>query len=61
MLFFLWQCYVKDIGEKSVQEGMERSGLPQGIPSLPEFLAEYCSLAVSAVTIYFQFGRKFLY
>jgi len=40
---------------------MERSGLPQGIPSLPEFLAEYCSLAVSAVTLYFQFGRKFLY
>lgn len=37
---------------------MERSGLPAGIPSLPEFLAEYCSLAVSAVIVHFQFERK---
>jgi hypothetical protein len=37
---------------------MERAGLPAGIPSLPEFFADYCSLAVSNVTKYFQFGRK---
>jgi len=28
---------------------MERSGLSEGIPSLPEYLADYCSLAVSIV------------
>ncbi|XP_061369330.1 probable acyl-CoA dehydrogenase IBR3 isoform X2 [Gastrolobium bilobum] len=37
--------YIADIGHEKIQEGMERSGLPEGIPSLPEYLAEYCSLA----------------
>ncbi|XP_047164617.1 probable acyl-CoA dehydrogenase IBR3 isoform X2 [Vigna umbellata] len=37
--------YIADIGPENVHEGMERSGLPEGIPSLPEYLADYCSLA----------------
>ncbi|KAE9598916.1 putative acyl-CoA dehydrogenase/oxidase, protein kinase [Lupinus albus] len=37
--------YIADIGHDKVQNGLERSGLPEGIPSLPEYLAEYCSLA----------------
>eukprot|EP00256_Glycine_max_P056025 XP_014623452.1 probable acyl-CoA dehydrogenase IBR3 isoform X2 [Glycine max] len=37
--------YVADIGHEKVREGMERSGLSEGIPSLPEYLADYCSLA----------------
>ncbi|KAL4380962.1 hypothetical protein HN51_004389 [Arachis hypogaea] len=36
--------YIADIGPDKVREGMER-GLPEGIPSLPEYLAEYCSVA----------------
>lgn len=49
MDFFLllWQSYIADIGPEIVREGMELSGAPKGIPSLPEYLAEYCSLAVS--------------
>lgn len=54
-IFFLWQPYIADVGQQKIQPGMERSGLPEGIPSLREYLAEYCSLAVSAVTIYVQF------
>ncbi|KAK2394920.1 Putative acyl-CoA dehydrogenase ibr3 [Trifolium repens] len=42
---YICMSYIKDIGEKQVKEGMERAGLPAGIPSLPEFLADYCSLA----------------
>ncbi|KAJ1407672.1 Protein kinase-like domain superfamily [Sesbania bispinosa] len=38
--------YIADIGRENVHEGMERSGLPEGIPSLPEYLVKYCSLAV---------------
>lgn len=30
-----------------ILEGMERTGIPEGIPSLAEYLAEYCSSAVS--------------
>lgn len=63
MLFFsLWQPYITDVGQDRLHDGMERSGLPEGIPSLPEYLAEYCSVAVSAATIIyiyifnFQFG-----
>ncbi|CAL0334733.1 unnamed protein product [Lupinus luteus] len=37
--------YIADIGNDKVQNGLEYSGLPEGIPSLPEYLAEYCSLA----------------
>lgn len=37
--------YIADIGPEIVREGMELSGAPKGIPSLPEYLAEYCSLA----------------
>ncbi|TKY72574.1 acyl-CoA dehydrogenase IBR3 [Spatholobus suberectus] len=37
--------YIADIGPEKVREGVERSGLPEGIPSLPEYLADYCSLA----------------
>ncbi|OIV91981.1 hypothetical protein TanjilG_06609 [Lupinus angustifolius] len=37
--------YIADIGHDKVQQGLEVSGLPEGIPSLPEYLAEYCSLA----------------
>lgn len=61
MFFFLWKTYIADIGHEKVQQVLELSGLPDGIPSLPEYLAEYCSLSVSAVTqvsvfIYAQFG-----
>ncbi|KAK7412923.1 hypothetical protein VNO78_04683 [Psophocarpus tetragonolobus] len=37
--------YIADIGREKIQGGMERSGIPEGIPSLPEYLADYCSLA----------------
>lgn len=37
--------YIADIGLDKIQEGMERAGLPKGIPSLPEYLADYCSLS----------------
>ncbi|KHN26530.1 probable acyl-CoA dehydrogenase IBR3 isoform X2 [Glycine soja] len=37
--------YIADIGPEKVHEGIEHFGLPEGIPSLPEYLADYCSLA----------------
>ncbi|KAI4345386.1 hypothetical protein L6164_012514 [Bauhinia variegata] len=37
--------YVAHIGHEKVHKGLELSGIPQGIPSQAEFLAEYCSLA----------------
>ncbi|KAG5006004.1 hypothetical protein JHK85_024546 [Glycine max] len=37
-----------DIGPEKVHEGIEHFGLPEGIPSLPEYLADYCSLAGNA-------------
>jgi len=51
-LLFSWKTYIADIGSENVREGMERSGLPEGIPSLPEYLADYCSLAVRVLNIY---------
>lgn len=41
---YICMSYIKDIGNDKIREGMERSGLPEGIPPLPEYLAEYCSL-----------------
>ncbi|XP_027339424.1 probable acyl-CoA dehydrogenase IBR3 isoform X1 [Abrus precatorius] len=40
--------YIADIGFEKVQEGLELFGLPEGIPSLPEYLADYCSVAGNA-------------
>ncbi|KAI4317550.1 hypothetical protein L6164_025413 [Bauhinia variegata] len=37
--------YIADMGHDKVHKGMELSGIPEGIPSLAEYLAEYCSLA----------------
>lgn len=37
--------YIRDVGQDKLREGMEHAGLPEGIPSLPEYLAEYCSVA----------------
>ncbi|KAK2645497.1 hypothetical protein Ddye_020692 [Dipteronia dyeriana] len=39
--------YLVEIGqkEKQVGQGFELAGIPEGIPSLPEFLADYCSAA----------------
>ncbi|KAH7573532.1 hypothetical protein ACOSQ2_007557 [Xanthoceras sorbifolium] len=39
--------YLVEIGQKEEQvgQGFELTGIPEGIPSLPEFLADYCSAA----------------
>ncbi|KAM6545065.1 hypothetical protein CsatB_025801 [Cannabis sativa] len=38
--------YVNDLAvdKSQISEGMELTGIPEGIPSLAEYLAEYCSL-----------------
>lgn len=33
-------------------DGFERSSFPEGIPSLPEYLADYCSAAVRHTFLY---------
>jgi len=60
-LLFSWKTYIADIGPENVHEGMERSGLPEGIPSLPEYLADYCSLAVSVINIYASMDCGIIY
>jgi hypothetical protein len=47
--FFPWQHYIVDtgLGKEQLGEGMELAGLPKGIPSQAEYLAEYCFAAVS--------------
>lgn len=45
-----FQHYIIDfaaLGEHKSSEGLETSGIPEGIPSLVEYLAVYCSAAVS--------------
>ena len=44
-----WQPYIVQIGPESEQpgKGLELIGIPEGIPSQAEFLAEYCFEAVS--------------
>lgn len=48
-----WQPYVADIALDKVQKihGFELTGTPEGIPSLAEYLAEYCSAAVRLMPI----------
>lgn len=43
------QPYIADIasGNAYVGQGLEHTGTPEGIPSLAEYLAEYCSSGVS--------------
>lgn len=60
-LLLSWKTYIADVGPENVREGMERSGLPEGIPSLPEYLAEYCSLAVSVLNIYVSIDFGIIY
>lgn len=36
-----------DLDKVQENEGLEVSGIPEGIPSLPEYLADYCSASVS--------------
>lgn len=38
------------LDKEHVSEGLETTGLPEGILSMPEFLLEYCSASVSPVT-----------
>ncbi|RZR98728.1 hypothetical protein BHM03_00028150 [Ensete ventricosum] len=50
------QLYIVDVALKECEsyEGLEFSGIPEGIPSLVEYLAVYCSAAVSiALTFLF--------
>jgi len=56
MFFSSWKPYIADIGPEKVHEGIEHFGLPEGIPSLPEYLADYCSLAVSIAIICASIG-----
>lgn len=37
------------LGDGQQGEGMELTGIPEGIPSLAEYLAEYCYAAVSHI------------
>lgn len=39
------------LGKEQPGEGMELAGLPKGIPSLAEYLAEYCFAAVSCILL----------
>ena len=48
--FLLWQPYIADMGLDKMHKGLEHSGIP-GIPTQAEYLAEYCSLSVSAITL----------
>lgn len=40
-----------DLGHDRVEEGFEVTGIPEGIPSQSEYLAEYCSAAVRPISI----------
>ena len=53
MTILLLQHYIADIavGSDKVSDGIESTGIPQGIPPLAEFLADYCSSAVSPVMV----------
>lgn len=39
------------LDKEHVSEGLETTGLPDGILSMPEFLLEYCSALVCPVSI----------
>lgn len=51
-LILSWQPYIVDAGLGKVQqdEGFEVTGIPEGIPTQAEFLAEYCSAAVRSMS-----------
>ena len=51
--FLSLQMYIVDAGlDKPHQdEGLEVAGIPEGIPSLAEYLAEYCSAAVRSISL----------
>lgn len=51
------QLYIVDValGECESYEGLEFSGIPEGIPSLVEYLAVYCSAAVSITLTVFYY------
>lgn len=43
-----WQHYIVNVqlDKEHVGEGLETTGLPEGMLSMPEFLLEYCSASV---------------
>lgn len=49
------QLYIVDVALGECESyGLEFSGIPEGIPSLVEYLAVYCSAAVSiTLTVFF--------
>ena len=49
----VWQHYIVNVqlDKEHVSEGLETTGLPDGILSMPEFLLEYCSALVRPVSI----------
>ena len=51
---FPWQHYIVGIGLGDGQhgDGMELAGIPEGIPSQAEYLAEYCHAAISHIDKY---------
>lgn len=51
---FFYQSYFVSISLEDLDEsdGFERSSFPEGIPSLPEYLADYCSAAVRHTFLY---------
>lgn len=38
-----------DMGHDKIGQGFEVTGIPEGIPTQAQYLAEYCSAAVSAI------------
>lgn len=46
-----WQPYTVIMGQnKHLDAGFEVTGVPEGIPSQAEFLADYCSASVRPMT-----------
>lgn len=45
---FFWQAYIVDtnLDNQQLGKGFELTGIPEGIPSQAEYLAEYCSASV---------------
>lgn len=52
-ILLLQHYYVTDFATDTAQisEGMEFTGIPEGIPSLAKYLGEYCSSAVSPMVV----------
>lgn len=50
-MYLFWQAYNVDINLENQQagKGFELTGIPEGIPSQAEFLAEYCSASVRSI------------